>query len=542
MTDPLPAGTTTHGPADLVYRGGTVRTMTGEVHSGLACRNGLFTAVGTDAEISALIGPDTTVVELDGRTVLPGFIETHLHPYMLGMNAAHVDAGPDACPDIETLVAALSARAAGSDAGEEILGTGFDDSLVADDRGLTVADLDRVSTTRPVVVRHLSGHGLYANSVALRSAGIDQSTPEPVGGTIVRFTDGTPTGELLEVPAMMLLGDVGQLFPAGGLDEALRLALRRMASVGVTSFHDLFVTDEMLESYQRMDEAGELFLRARAYLGLYVVEGMDAAGTSPYASEMFAVAGVKLISDGSLQLHTGALSEPYHDLGGCHCGEMAIPAGDLSEMVASCHSAGRQVAIHTNGDRAIDHALDAIEAAAAGSDKTIAHRLEHVQTLREDQIHRMRELGVRASVFVNHVYYWGDRHRDRFLGPERGSRISPLASITAAGIPFALHCDCPVTPVNPLFTIDTAVNRVTRDGHVLGPEQRIDPATALAGYTSSAATIAGEEAVKGTIAPGLLADFVVLSDDPQTCAPTGIKDITVLATVVGGREVYSAPA
>lgn len=542
MTDPLPAETTTHGPADLVYRGGTVRTMTGEVHSGLACRNGLFTAVGTDAEISALIGPDTTVVELDGRTVLPGFIETHLHPYMLGMNAAHVDAGPDACPDIETLVAALSARAAGSDAGEEILGTGFDDSLVADDRGLTVADLDRVSTTRPVVVRHLSGHGLYANSVALRSAGIDQSTPEPVGGTIVRFTDGTPTGELLEVPAMMLLGDVGQLFPAGGLDEALRLALRRMASVGVTSFHDLFVTDEMLESYQRMDEAGELFLRARAYLGLYVVEGMDAAGTSPYASEMFAVAGVKLISDGSLQLHTGALSEPYHDLGGCHCGEMAIPAGDLSEMVASCHSAGRQVAIHTNGDRAIDHALDAIEAAAAGSDKTIAHRLEHVQTLREDQIHRMRELGVRASVFVNHVYYWGDRHRDRFLGPERGSRISPLASITAAGIPFALHCDCPVTPVNPLFTIDTAVNRVTRDGHVLGPEQRIDPATALAGYTSSAATIAGEEAVKGTIAPGLLADFVVLSDDPQTCAPTGIKDITVLATVVGGREVYSAPA
>ncbi|WP_038172408.1 amidohydrolase [Tomitella biformata] len=524
---------------DSVYLGGTVRTMTGAVATAFACRDGLFTAVGGDQEIRALAGPDTRIADLAGATVLPGFIETHLHPFLLGMDSAHVDAGSDACPTIAALLEALGARAALSEPGAVVLGTGFDDSLVADDRGLTAADLDQVSTTQPVIVRHLSAHGVYVNSFVLRTAGVDAQTPDPVGGVIVRGPDGAPTGEFREIPAMRLVGGVSAGFPPGGLDDALRIALERMASVGVTSFHDMFVSADMLASYQRVLATGELTLRARTYLGLAVAEGLAEEGPAADTTKL-AIGGVKLISDGSLQLHTGALTEPYHDLGGCHCGEMAIPAGDLATMVAACHDAGRQVAIHTNGDRAIDLALDAIEAAATAAGTVIPHRLEHVQTLREDQIHRMLELGVAASVFVNHVYYWGDRHRDRFLGPERGSRISPLASIAAAGLPFALHCDCPVTPVNPLFTIDTAVNRVTRDGHVLGPEQRISPELAVAGYTSSAATITGEQALKGSIEAGKLADFVLLDADPLACEPAAIKDITVLSTVVGDVEVYSA--
>lgn len=523
-----------------IYLGGSVRTMAGDPATAFAYSDGRFTAVGADAEVRALAGPDTQIVDLEGKTVLPGFIETHLHPFMLGMNAVHVDAGPDACPTIDALMAALTARAAATAPGEEVRGAGFDDSLVADDRGLTFEDLDAVSTEHPVVVNHLSGHGMYVNSFAMRAAGIDADTPDPVGGVIVRGAGGEPTGEFLEVPAMRLITGAGGQFPSEKLDDALRVALARMASVGVTSFHDMFVSADMLASYQRVAAAGELRLRARAYLGLTVAEDFDANGGQPADTDMLAIAGVKLISDGSLQLHTGALTEPYHDLGDCHCGDMAIPSGDLTAMVATCQAAGRAVAIHTNGDRAIDLALDAIEQAAATSDQKLHHRLEHVQTLREDQIGRMLELGVAASVFVNHVYYWGDRHRDRFLGPERGSRISPLASITAAGLPFALHCDCPVTPVNPLFTIGTAVNRITRDGHVLGPEQRVDPATAVSGYTSSAATIAGEQDVTGTIEVGKFADFVVLSGDPHTCERLAIKDISVLSTVVGGEEVYAA--
>ena len=529
---------------DRVYLGGTVRTMSADARHGdgplptaFASTAGTFTAVGSDSVIAELAGPSTEIIDLAGATVLPGFIETHLHPIMLGMNASLVDAGPDACPGIEDLIQALVARRAEAADGEAVIAAGFDDSLVAEDRGLTVADLDRVSDDRPVMVRHLSGHGMYVNSFLLRDKGIDADTVDPVGGVIVRFPDGEPTGELREVPAMNLVNSSAQMFPPGGLDAALRSALATMAAVGVTSFHDLFVNADMLNAYQGAHKRGELSLRARPFLGFGVAEKV---GALPADTDMLAVGGVKLISDGSLQLHTGALTEPYHDLGGCECGQMAIPAGDLDEMVAHCHAAGRQVAIHTNGDLAIDLALDAIErAAAATPGVTLQHRLEHVQTLREDQIARMRSLGVAASVFVNHVYYWGDRHRDRFLGPERGARISPLASITAAGVPYALHCDCPVTPVNPLFTIDTAVNRVTRGGQVLGPEQRISPMLAVAGYTSAAAAISGEQRSKGSIEPGKFADFVLLDADPLALETARIKDIAVLATYVGGLPVYS---
>ncbi|WP_254699047.1 amidohydrolase [Rhodococcus sp. SGAir0479] len=533
---------------DRIYLGAVVRTMT-EVEgvTAFAVRDGRFVAVGSDAEIRALAGPDTTVVDLDGRAVLPGFVETHVHPHMSGASGIDVDAGVDACPDIESLIAALAVRASQCAPGEPVQASGFDDSLVADDRGLTAADLDRADAGRPIVVRHLSGHGLYVNSFVLQARGVDRDTPDPEGGVIVRDAGGNPTGEFREIPAMRLVVDPSDSVPAAAdLDDALRRALARMASVGVTSFHDMFVTPAMVESYRRLRAAGELPLRGRLYMGFGTIDGFGVGNAVlPDPDDHLGVGGVKLISDGSIQLHTGALSEPYHDLGGCHCGDMAIPPGDLDRMVASCHAAGVQVAIHTNGDRAIDLALDAIEkatASAGGPDRApgLQHRLEHVQTLREDQIERMRELGVAASVFVNHVYYWGDRHRDRFLGPDRGSRISPLASITRADLRFALHCDSPVTPVDPLFTVHTAVNRVTRGGAVLGADQRIDALTAVSGYTSSAARLGAEERAKGTIAPGLFADFVVLDADPVTCDATHIKDITVLATVVGDRVVHAA--
>lgn len=536
------------GP-DRVYVGGVVRSMTGaDGATAFAISNGRFVAVGTDSEIRALGGPGTEIVDLRGRTVLPGFIETHVHPHMSGMNGTTVDAGVDSCPDIGTLVEALSTRAATTAAGLPVVASGFDDSLVAEDRGLTVDDLDRAAGDRPVVVRHLSGHGVYVNSFMLRSNGIDHSTPDPEGGVIVRDASGNPTGEFREIPAMRLVVGPGESMPSGDdLDAALRYALEKMASAGVTSFHDMFVTPPMIESYRRLRDSGELTLRGRLYAGFGTLDGFAVDTDGGWdADDFLGVGGVKLISDGSIQLHTGALSEPYHDLGECHCGEMAIPSSDLDEMVARCHGAGRQVAIHTNGDRAIDLALDAIEKAFAASGSAglphagLQHRLEHVQTIREDQIQRMRELGVAASVFVNHVYYWGDRHRDRFLGPERGSRISPVASIAAAEVPFALHCDSPVTPVDPLFTIHTAVNRITREGDVLGPQQRVEALTAVGGYTASAARIGGESDVKGSIRPGLFADFVVLGDDPLTCDPLAIKDIPVLATVVGGDVVYAA--
>ncbi|MFE4500931.1 amidohydrolase [Rhodococcus sp. NPDC056743] len=540
--------------AKRMYINGTVRTMADDARSdpvptAFAVTDGVFVAVGSDDDVRQYLGPDTEIVDLCRRTVLPGFIETHLHPHMLGTDMAVVDAGIRTSPSIDILLSALRERADNTDMDTAVIAAGFDDSLVAEDRGLTTADLDQVSIERPVIVRHLSGHGVYVNSFVLHEQSIDKTTPDPVGGVIVRDADGNPTGEFREIPAMNLVVRPDQTMPSVALlDDALRRALEAMSAVGVTSFHDMFVAPVMVNSYRRLLAANELTARARLYVGF-------GAATSAEASEenadlfdvpdddMLTVGGVKIISDGSIQLHTGALTEPYSDLEDCTCGGMAIPEANLNEMVAHHHSRGRQVAIHTNGDLAIDRALDAIDNAATTgpeTSRTLVHRLEHVQTLREDQIHRIARLGVAVSVFVNHVYYWGDRHHDRYLGHERGSRISPVASINRAAVPFALHCDSPVTPVDPLFTIDTAVNRLTRSGRVLGPTERVEPWVALSGYTSSAARLSGETAVKGRIAPGLFADFVILDDDPLTVDPTAIKSISVLATVVGGRVVHSS--
>jgi len=527
---------------ERLYVNANIRTMAATpdvAPSALLCRDGRFAAVGTAAGLRELAGPVVETVDLAGATVVPGFIETHLHPLMWGLNLGQVDATTERCPTIEAIVEAIRDRAASTPAGETIQAWGFDDSLVAEDRPLTTADLDRATKRHPVQVRHLSEHAVYVNSAVLSRFGIDADTPDPVGGVIVRDPDGIPTGELREGPAINLVYDHQQTFPQDASRQALLRAQQRMAQVGVTSFHDMFVASSMLDAYAAARDAGELALRARFYLGIDVLDRL--VDDAPTEDDWFRIGGVKLISDGSIQLHTAALSTPYHDLGGCSCGGMAIPTDNLVAMVARVHAAGRQVAIHTNGDQAIDHALDAIATAQAGRpDAQLHHRLEHVQTIREDQIARMAELEVAASIFVNHVYYWGDRHRDRFLGPDRAGRISPVASILAAGLRYALHCDCPVTPVNPLFTIATAVNRRTRGGEVLGPDQRVSSAQALAGYTRAAARVTSEQADKGSIEAGKLADFVVLDGDPFTCAPDEIAELGVQATVVGGREVYRA--
>ncbi|WP_127784140.1 amidohydrolase [Rhodococcus sp. X156] len=538
---------------DRIYRNATVHTMalqpSATPATALACRDGRFLAVGTEEEVRAAASADAEVVDLGGATVVPGFIETHLHPLMWGMLLADVDATSEACPSIEAVVEAIRVRAASTPAGEAINAWGFDDSLVAEDRALTAADLDRATTAHPVRVRHLSVHAEYVNTLVLQQCGVTAETPEPAGGHIVRDASGQPTGELQEPGAMALVADHSQAMAPDAARAGLLRAQQRMAEVGVTSFHDLYVTADMLQAYRAVHAAGELRLRGRLYVGHHLLDdaeldgaGADGAGALEAADDdQLRVGGVKLISDGSIQLHTAALSEPYHDLGGCSCGSMVIPAAPLAALVERVHAGSRQVAVHTNGDLAIDHALDAIEQAQAGRpDEQLHHRLEHVQTLREDQVQRMARLGVSASIFVNHVYYWGDRHRDRFLGPDRGARISPVASVARAGIRYALHCDCPVTPVNPLFTMATAVTRRTRQGAVLGPEQAVTPRQALAGYTSSAAALAGEDAVKGTIEVGKLADFVVLGADPLATDPAALADVPVLATVVGGRQVHPA--
>jgi hypothetical protein len=540
-------------PPDLILRGGTVLTLdpAGRRATALAARDGRITALGGDREISALAGPDTRLVELAGRTVLPGFIETHNHPAMFGLTlAAPVDAGspPNAnIADITARVEQAVREADGTAAGGWVRGYRYDHTLLADRRHPSRQDLDPVSPRTPVVLTHITGHFCVVNSAALQAIGIDRETPDPPGGRIDRDAGGEPTGLLLENAAFL----VNSALPAVDeetIAEALRLADREYLANGVTTVHDtgtgLFHPAE-LDVYRRLSASGELRTRIRGYLAAMRFRtgsgGLPTPGeiNAPGDGEGFRAVGLKIIADGSIQGMTGCLAEPYAcDPSGAEHGMMLQPAQELAELVTAVDSAGWQAAVHGNGDAAIDAIIDSYTQLGTGGPAGRRHRIEHCQTAREDQLDRMAEHGILASFFVKHVYYWGDGHHDTWLGPERAARISPLASAGRRGIRYGLHSDTPVTPVPPLEGVWCAVVRRTRSGRHLGPEQAVDAETALRAYTAEAAYLSGEEDRTGTLEPGKRADLAVLSADPTAVPADEIRGILVDATVIGGQVAW----
>jgi predicted amidohydrolase YtcJ len=259
-----------------------------------------------------------------------------------------------------------------------------------------------------------------------------------------------------------------------------------------------------------------------------------------FGSNFLKLGGVKLFQDGSIQALTAALTDGYLNKPDLK-GDLILSQEVLNDLVEKYHSAGLQIAVHANGDRAIESVLQALERAQHLHPRNDhRHMLIHCQLASDDHIRRMKKLGVIPSYFVNHVYYWGDRHASLFLGPERAQRIDPLGSSMKEGLMFSLHSDLPVTPVDPIFSIHNAVNRTTRSGELLGPAERISVFEALKTYTINAAYCSFEESIKGSIEEGKLADFAVLSENPLTVESGAIKDIRVEATTVGGRLVYGS--
>lgn len=538
----------TPGFAELIVRGGPILTLdrAGRRVESLAVRDGRVQAVGGNREVNALRGPDTRVLDLGGRAAIPGFVESHNHPTFFGMTlAAPVDAGSPPNERIADIVdrVAQSVRDVGT--GAWVRGYRYDNTLLKDDRHPTAADLDPVSPDNPVLLTHVSGHFCVVNSAALQAIGIDAATSDPAGGRIDRGPDGKPTGLLIETAAFM----ASSRLPDQGVDamvEALRLADAEYSRHGVTSVHDtgigLIGGASELEAYRRVMSRRALRTRVRGYLFHELVPGLaeglpespDLAG----ADEHFAMTGVKIVADGSIQGMTGCLAEGYTCAPDEH-GMMLLQPEALAARIAALDAVGWQVAVHGNGDSAIDAIIDGYDRLGAPTGTGRRHRIEHCQTVREDQLDRMAAHDVLASFFIKHVYYWGDQHRDRFLGPARARRISPLASARSRGVRFGLHSDTPVTPVPPLEGIWCAVTRTTREGRRLGPEQAVDVETALRGYTLEAAYLAGEEHLKGSLEPGKLADLAVLSADPTAVDPDRIRSITVDATLIGGDVAWA---
>lgn len=537
-------------PADTVYTNATVITMdpADRLVEAVAVAGERITAVGSAAEVSAAAGPDARVIDLGGRTLLPGFIDAHSHFPESGRGALYrvdVNSPPIGTTEsIDDIVAALRRKAEQTPQGQWVVGVGYDDTRLEENRHPNRNDLDRVSTAHPVLLMHISYHVGATNGVALERAGITRDTPQPQGGVIHKDADtGEPLGLFEEPPALEPLRNS---VPPLGLEEdlaAIDAAAAEYARMGVTIAQNGFADERDLDHLRAAIERRRLPIRVVALVDWRLAQDMI-AGKFDFprtVDDRLFLGAAKAFADGSIPAYTGYLTRPYHvSYRGdrSYRGYPIFPLDTLTELVKDLHRGGLQIAIHGNGDAAIDDILHAVgEAQREHWRDDPRHIVIHSQMARDDQLDRMVELGVTPSFYSLHTYYWADRHWDIFMGPERAARMSPAGSAEKRGLRYTIHCDTPVVPMTPLLLVWAAVNRISISGRSIGPEQRITPLQALRAITSNAAWQCFREAEAGSIEAGKLADMVVLSSNPLA-DPEGIRDMQVLETIVGGRTVY----
>ena len=535
-------------PGRTLYVGGPILTLdaSNRVVEALGVNGTRIAAVGSEAELQEWRENGARVVDLGGRALLPGFIDAHGHFPGAGIFEVFVDLNSPpigSVLDIEDIVERLRDKAADTPRGEWVAGMGYDDTLVAERRHPTRSDLDRVSSEHPIVISHISAHLAVVNGMALERLGIDRSTPDPEGGRIRRDPSGEPDGVLEE---SLMESIASHVRPS--LLEFLKIARRASAlylEAGVTTAQSGYTSDELMRGLALLSRIGVIPIRLVLWPSGEVADALlDGSSEFHSPNALWVRRGaVKLIADGSIQGYTGYLSRPYHVPPGdnpSYRGYPRIPRQELMSQVMRYHSSGLQVAVHGNGDAAIDDILDAFEAAQrAHPREDTRHVIIHAQMARDDQLERMSQLGIIPSFFSLHTYYWGDRHREIFMGPERAARMSPARSAAERGLRFTIHADSPVVPMEPLRLVWSAVNRRSASGASVGEQERIDPMRALRAVTIDAAYQHFEEADKGSLEPGKLADLVILSASPLD-DPTRIDRIRVLETIVGGRSLYRA--
>jgi predicted amidohydrolase YtcJ len=535
--------------ADMILLGGRVflADAANTVAQALAVRDGRVVAVGTDAEVRRLAGRATEVVDLQGRLVTPGFNDAHLHFGSGGQGLLNVSLlGTTSLAEIERRVAAAAAQA---QPGEWILGRGWDHTrLPASELGPggwpTKEILDRAAPNNPVMLSRVDGHTSWANTAAMRLAGIDRNTPNPSGGEIVRDARGEATGIFKESAE----GLVARHVPAPTRAQARRgilAALELAARTGVTSVQtDVSGTD--LQVYKELRDADSLTVRIYGWhpLDLRVIQGLDQLGiTAGFGDEWLRMGMLKGYTDGTLGSRTAYMLEPFSDDPGTR-GLPQYTDAQLDSLVTAADAAGLQVILHAIGDAANRQALDAFERAArVNGPRPRRHRIEHAQVLDRDDIPRFRSLGVIASMQPTHAtsdMRWAETRIGRARAVE-GAYV--WRSLLDAGAVVVFGTDFPVEPLPPVEGIYSAVTRQSREepGTPLGgwiPEQRLTREEAIRLYTAAAAYGEWEEERKGTLRPGMLADLVVWDRDLLTVPEVEILQAAPVMTVVGGRIVF----
>ncbi|RLG96588.1 hypothetical protein DRO27_01985 [Candidatus Bathyarchaeota archaeon] len=537
--------------ADLALINGKIITVDEKFSfaEAVSVKNGRIHAVGTTEEVMKLTGPETKIVDLNGRTVMPGLYDSHLHVVGTGSAIQIINCRTPPMMSIEDLKNAVAEKVKEAKPGEWILGRGWDQVKLAEQRNPSRYDFDEVSPDNPVVLTRTCGHLIVANSKALEIGGVSKDTPQPLGGVIVKDENGEPTGMLEEGPAMNL---VRNQIPQEGVEDymgQIKTACEAFNAVGITSVIDAGNTSDHMAAYQRLKENGELTVRTNMMLAAIqksepIEESVKRINEFPmlsgYGDELLKFQGLKILIDGGVGGRTALLREHYANDPEDY-GVLTVPVENLQKLVDAGNMRGMLCGIHCAGGAAMDIVIDAFK--KTNKVKPIKGRrfyLIHAYQPTEQNFKDCRDMGIMVASQPSFLYYLGDSYYGN-VGPERSKWLKPHRAWLDEGIMCAAGTDSPVTPYPPFVSLWTSIARRTEINDTqMGTEQKVTRKEAIKMYTLNGAYLTFEEDIKGSIEPGKLADMIIIDRDIMTCPEDDVKDTKVLTTYLGGKVVFEA--
>ncbi len=527
---------------NLLLINGRIKTMDERTPmvEAVAIRNGVVVAIGSNAEVRAASAAKSEVIDLAGRTATPGLNDAHAHPMLVGMALDDLVISTPPVASIVQIVSMVDAAAERRPHGSWIVGRGYDQARLSDQRHPTRSDLDPVSPNHPVLLFRACHHIGVANSAGLALAGIDRHTPDPDGGQIDRDADGEPTGVVRETALTMVqhaIADPSQ----SELETNIERGLKAFLASGVTSTVEAGIDrPDELRAYQALWQRGQL--PVRSYLMMIMADTLDElidlGIQSGFGDPMLRIGPAKLFSDGSIGGRTARMRNPYEGQAE-NVGLWMQEPDDMKALVKKAHSAGFQVGIHAIGDAAIDLILDAYEAAQTADPRPDPrHRIEHCSIVDLATIDRIARLGVVPIPGTSFLYYFRDAYVQN-LGMDRIRHTYGMRSFIDRGVIAAASTDAPVVPTSATIGLQTMMTRTDIDGHEVWTDEAVSLDDALRAYTVNGAYASHEERLKGRLIPGMLGDVTIFETDLESVAPGDIGQIAVDHTIIGGAIVHS---
>jgi predicted amidohydrolase YtcJ len=530
---------------DMILINGKIVTVDAKnsIVPAAAVKSGKIIAVGTSTGMKRLAGAGTEIIDLAGKTVLPGIIESHNHPSNAVTRFLEIDCRAPEMKGIKDIQSAVAERAKAVGPGMWVRGGNYNDSKLAEKRQITCRELDAAAPDNPVILQSDTGHQSVVNSKALAIGGIRRDTPDPAGGKIERYETGEATGLLYELAARLVRDKLPE-YTVEQMKSGLKRLWRQYAEWGITSVHDASGEPTGIRAYQQLLAEGVRSVRLNLMVRLTAgpeatLSHLKTLGIqSGFGDDWLRVMTLKIMGDGSGAGGTAGVYTPQHR-GPKGLGIMTTSPELMDKLVKQAHNAGIRVSIHSIGDRGIDIALDCIERAQKENPVAdMRHRIEHNSCCTPKQLVRIKELGVAPSSSIGYMYGIGDQYAENF-GPERVRWLHPHKTMQAMGIIAGGNNDCPVTYYSPFAQMYAAVTRKSMSGQVVAPEEAISIADTIRTYTWNGAYLAKEENIKGSIEPGKLADMIILDRDILNIPSEEIKDVKVLTAIVDGKIVHS---